>query len=108
MPGARLILWGDGREDKYDSLPGGNYKSPGGFFNTLSQYQPGKYILTELNGIKYFFDNAVHKRITRMEEPNGNFINFSYTDTLSDQYYNTAGQSPSHLLITLKGGWQLS
>lgn len=95
IPGARLILWGDGRKDKYDSLPGGGYQSPIGFFNTLSQYQPNKYVLTELNGAKYFFDNAVHKRITRMEEPNGNFINFTYTDSLLTAITNTAGQSIS-------------
>ncbi len=93
VPGPRLILWGDGREDKYDSLPGGTYKSPKGFFNTLSQYQPGKYVLTELDGVKYFFDNAVHKGITRMEEPNGNYINFTYTDTLLTGITNAAGQS---------------
>ncbi|HQX73812.1 MAG TPA: DUF6531 domain-containing protein, partial [Chitinophagaceae bacterium] len=93
VPGGRLILWGDGREDKYDSLAGGTYKTPKGFFNTLAQYQPGKYVLTELNGMKYFFDNTVHKGITRMEEPNGNFINFTYTDTLLTAMTNTAGQS---------------
>jgi RHS repeat-associated protein len=94
-PGARVILWGDGREDKYDSLPGGTYKSPRGFFNTLVQYQPDKYVITELDGFKYFFDNAVHKRITKMEEPNGNYINFNYTDTLLTSMTNTAGQSIS-------------
>ncbi len=94
-PGARLILWGDGREDKYDSLPGGGYKSPKGFFNILTQYQPGKYVLTELDGIKFFFDNAVHKRITRMEEPNGNYINFTYTDSLLSAITNAAGQTIS-------------
>ena len=94
-PGTRLILWGDGREDQYDSIPGGGYKTPLGFFNTLSQYQPNKYVLTELNGAKYFFDNSVHKRITRMEEPNGNFINFTYTDTLLSSMTNASGQSIS-------------
>lgn len=93
IPGSRLILWGDGREDQYDSLPGGGYKTPRGFFNTLSQYQPNKYVLTELNGVKYFFDNAVHKRITRMEEPNGNYINFTYNDSLLATMTNASGQS---------------
>ncbi|MBL7749358.1 MAG: RHS repeat-associated core domain-containing protein [Chitinophagaceae bacterium] len=93
IPGSKLILWGDGREDQYDSIPGGSYKTPRGFFNTLSQYQPGKYVLTELNGVKYFFDNAVHKRITRMEEPNGNYINFTYTDSLLTAMTNAAGQT---------------
>lgn len=95
IPGSRLILWGDGREDQYDSLPGGGYQTPRGFFNTLSQYQPNKYVLTELNGVKYFFDNAVHKRITRMEEPNGNYINFIYSDSLLATMTNAAGQSIS-------------
>ena len=90
--GAILILWGDGREDKYDSLPGGSYKSPKGFFNTLTMYQPGKYVVTEPNGMKCFFDNAVHKRITRMEEANGNFINFNYTDSTLTSIANGAGQ----------------
>ena len=93
IPGARLILWGDGREDKNDSISGGTYKSPRGFFNTLAQYQPGKYVLTEPDGMKYFFDNPIHKRITRMEEPNGNYINFTYTDSLLTAITNTAGQS---------------
>ena len=95
IPGSKLILWGDGRQDQYDSLPAGGYKTPRGFFNTLSQYQPGKYVLTELDGMKYFFDNAVHKRITKMEEPNGNYINFTYTDSLLTAMTNAAGQSIS-------------
>lgn len=98
---ARLILWGDGREDQYDSLPGGAYKSPRGFFNTLAQYQPGKYRLTELNGVKYYFDNPVHKRITKLEDPNGNLINFSYTDSLLTSISNASGQS---ITFTYNGG----
>lgn len=91
VAGARKLHWGDGREDRYDSLPGGAYRSPRGFFNTLSQYQPGKYVLTETDGLKYFFDAPDHKRITRMEEPNGNFIEFTYTDSLLTSLSNGAG-----------------
>lgn len=94
-PGARLILWGDGREDQYDSIPGGGYKSPRGFFSSLVQHQPGQYVLTELDSVKYFFNNALHKRITRIEDANGNFINFNYTDTLLSSISNAAGQSIS-------------
>jgi RHS repeat-associated protein len=94
-PGARLILWGNGREDKYDSLTSTSYKSPRGFFSTLKQYQPNKYVLTELDSVKYFFDNAIHKKVTRMQEPNGNFINFNYTDSLLTSMTNNAGQSIS-------------
>ncbi len=92
---SRTITWGDGREDNYSLLAGGGYKSPNGFFNTLTQYQPNKYLLTELDGTKFYFDNNTHKRITKMEEPNGNFINFNYTDTLLTSLVNTAGQTIS-------------
>lgn len=92
--GSKTIIWGDGREDNY--LPeGGGYKAPRGFFNALSEYQPGKFSITETDGVKYFFDNNVHKRITRMEEPNGNFINFTYTDTLLTALTTGAGQTIS-------------
>ena len=95
IPGAKLILWGDGREDQYDSIPGGGYKTPRGFFNTFTQYQPGKFLLAEPTGKKYFFDNAVHKHITRLEEPNGNYINFTYSDSLLTAMTNAAGQTIS-------------
>lgn len=91
--GAKVIVWSDGREDLYSSAGGGSFLTPRGFFNTLTEYQPGKYRITETDGTKFFFDNSTHKRITRMEEPNGNFINFSYTDTLLTSLVNGAGQS---------------
>ncbi|MBI5856504.1 MAG: hypothetical protein HZB42_02540 [Sphingobacteriales bacterium] len=91
--GSRTIIWGDGREDNYLLLAGGGYQSPKGFFNTLTEYQPNKYLLTELDGTKFYFDNSTHKRITKMEEPNGNFINFNYTDSLLTSMVNTAGQA---------------
>ncbi|MGB3005900.1 MAG: RHS repeat-associated core domain-containing protein [Chitinophagaceae bacterium] len=91
---SRTIIWGDGREDNYTVLAGG-YKSPKGFFTTLTQYQPDKYLLTEPDGTKFYFDNSTHKRITKMEEPKGNYINFNYTDTLLTSLVNTAGQSIS-------------
>jgi len=93
VPGARLILWGDGREDKYDSIPGGGYTSPRGFYSKLVQHQPGQYVVTELDSVQYFFNNPVHKQVTRMEEPNGNIINFNYTDTLLTSMVNGAGQT---------------
>ena len=92
---SKTISWGDGREDNYTALSGGGFQSPKGFFNTLTQYQPDKYLLTESDGSKYYFDNSTHKRITRIEEPNGNYINFNYTDTLLTSLVNTAGQSIS-------------
>lgn len=91
--GAKVIVWSDGREDVHYAAGGGSFLTPRGFFNTLTEYEPGKYRITETDGTKFFFDNSTHKRITRMEEPNGNFINFGYTDTLLTSLVNGAGQS---------------
>ncbi len=93
--GGKIITWGDGREDSYKAAGSGAFTSPIGFFNTLAEYQPGKLRITETDGTKYFFDNSAHKRITRMEEPNGNFINLGYTDTLLTSLTNGAGQTVS-------------
>jgi len=90
---SKAIVWGDGREDVYTTAGGIQYTSPRGFFNALSEYQPSKFLLTEPEGTRYYFDNATHKRITKMEEPNGNFISFTYTDTLLTALTNNAGQS---------------
>ncbi|MBK7433114.1 MAG: RHS repeat-associated core domain-containing protein [Chitinophagaceae bacterium] len=91
--GSKTIVWGDGREDHYAALPGNAYKKPKGVYSALTQYQPGKYLLKELNGIKYFFDNNSHRKITRLEDPNGNFLNFNYSDSLLVSVNNAAGQS---------------
>jgi len=91
----KIITWGDGREDLYTLLPGGTYKAPPGFFCTLTQYQPNKYLITEKDGTKFFFDNNTHKKITRLEERDGNFVNFSYTDSLLTSITNNEGQSIS-------------
>ena len=91
--GALTLTWGNGRKDQYKPVNGTLFSSPLGFFDSLSQYQAGKYLLRTKEGIKYFFDNATHKRLTRLQEPNGNYLNFSYTDTLISAITNTAGQS---------------
>ncbi len=91
--GARLLHWGDGREDVYDSLPGGSFRPPAGFYTVLKEYSPGKYSLTEKGGIVYYFDDPAHRRITRIEERNGNFILFQYTGSRLTSLSNKAGQT---------------
>ena len=88
----KTIIWGDGREDAY-RYNGAVYLPQNGIYSVLTQYQPNKFLVKELDGMKYYFDNSVHKKITRMEEPNGNFLSFSYTDSLLTTITNTAGQS---------------
>lgn len=89
--GNKIIVWGDAREDMY-KLSGSNYIAQKGIFTKFTQYQPGKFLLTQQDGIKFYFDNAYHKKVTKIDEPNGNTLNFTYTDTLLTGISNTAGQ----------------
>ena len=89
-----LILWGDGREDTFTNN-GSRFIPQAGFFDSLSQYQSGKYLLKTIAGMQYYFDNSTHKRLTKMQEPNGNVLNFGYTDSLVTGITNTAGQTIS-------------
>lgn len=89
----KTIVWGTGREDSYRPGTGGSFLSPKGFFNSFSEYQPGKFLLTETDGTRFFFDNASHNHVTRIEETNGNFINLTYTDTLLTALTSSNGQS---------------
>ncbi|MEZ4926854.1 MAG: RHS repeat-associated core domain-containing protein [Saprospiraceae bacterium] len=69
----------DGRGDAY-RFTGGMYKSPKGIFDKLEAYQPGKMRLTTKSGMQYFFDDASHKRLTKIEDTNGNSIALTYSN----------------------------
>ncbi len=101
----KIITWGDGREDRYTRQDDVSFKAPRGFFDVLSQYQSGKFLLSKVNGDKYYFDDAALKKITRIVEPNGNSIYFNYSDTLLTSLVNTDGQSVS---FTYNSNGQLS
>ncbi|TAD84661.1 MAG: RHS repeat protein [Bacteroidetes bacterium] len=86
----RLITWGDGRTDSYELLGNGQYQSPKGIFNNLTEYSPGKYRIDELDGTTVFFDEPAHKKVTKMQEPNGNALLFKYTGNLLTSIENSA------------------
>lgn len=88
----KTILWGNGRSDKYQALNSTSFKAPPGFFSTL-EYQGTTLVLTEQDGWKYYFENPVTKRITKIEEPNGNALVFSYSDTLLTSITHSSGQT---------------
>lgn len=90
----KILTWGDGREDVY-TVAGSGFKSPSGFFDTLTAPQAGKLLLSSPDGVKFYFDNATHKRITKLQDANSNVISFNYTDTLLTSMVNSAGQTIS-------------
>ncbi len=102
--GNNTIIWGDGSTDIYNLLAG-SFKSPTGHFDTFSQYQPGKFLLAKVDGVKYYFDNSTIKKITKITEPDGNYLSFNYTDSLLTSVTNSRAQSIS---LTYDGNGRLS
>lgn len=86
------ITWGDGRQDIYQ-YNGSGYNAPSGIFSVLTRYQPDKYLLTQTDGVQFYFDFASNKRVSKIAEPNGNNISFSYNDTLLTGITSAAGQT---------------
>ena len=68
----------DGRWDifvKNDS----SYAAPAGIFDTWEEYLQDKFRLTTKFGMVYFFDEPSHRRLTRVEDTNGNAITLAYS-----------------------------
>lgn len=83
----------DGRKNRYFEKPGGGYLRPSGVFDSLEQYQPGKFRLLMNDGSIYFFDNATHKKLTKIQDRNNNAIALAYTDTLLAQITDPSGRT---------------
>lgn len=76
IPGYVIIRGEDGRKDSF-AVSGSVYTPPVGVFNNLSEYAPGKYMIRSKSGHKMLFDDASHKKVTSIEDPNGNKILFT-------------------------------
>lgn len=73
-----LIEHGDGRVEAYRQN-GSNYTPPAGIFNTLSSPGSGQFVLTTKYGMEYHFENAAHRQITQVRDPNGNVLTLTYS-----------------------------
>lgn len=71
------ILRGDGRLDTF-TKSGITFIPPAGITDKLEEYVPTKYRLSTKRGIKFYFDNSLHKNITSITEPYGNTLTFTY------------------------------
>ncbi len=69
----------DGRRDSFFLIQG-SYRGQRGIFDMLTQVGQGRYTLSNQQGMKYFFDDATHKKLTKIEDLNGNTINLTYTN----------------------------
>ncbi len=87
-----ILLRPDGRQDSF-LLSGNTYLSPVGVFDQLSEYDSGKFRLRSKQGMYYYFDDASHKKLTKIEDPNGNALTLSYTNGLLSGLDNPSGRS---------------
>lgn len=71
----------DGKRELYQKS-GSVYIAPAGIYDELVEYQTGKFYLKTKEDLRYYFDNTSHKRLTKMQDANGNVINVAYNDTL--------------------------
>lgn len=83
----------DGSRRRYLPDGSGGWSSPAGVFDTLEQYQANQYRLTTREGMKYFFDDPTHKKLTSIEDRNGNAITLSYTDSLLTTITDPSGRN---------------
>lgn len=79
-----IIERADGKRDLFKKI-GNTYTSPTGVFDVLTEYQTGKFKLTSKDGMNWFFDDAVYKRLSKIQDRNNNIMSFTYTDSLLTQ-----------------------
>lgn len=95
-----IIERSDGRKDEF-VWNGSSYDPPTGVFDVLEEYQSGKFRLTTKQGLKYFFDESSHKKLTKIEDANGNSITITYTDGNPTTITDPSGRN---LTLTWTGG----
>ncbi len=86
-----IVRMANGQKILY-TFTGAGYTPPTGVCNSLLQYQAGKFVLTTKFGIKYYFDNNIHQKLTRIIDRNGNVITLSYVNNLLSTISGTGGR----------------
>jgi len=82
----------DGRRDLFKSN-GLKFTPPVEVYDSLNEYDAGKFVLTDKIGNKFFFDDKTHKKITKFQDRIGNVLTFSYTDSLLSSISDHTGRN---------------
>lgn len=89
-----IVLGKDGKRDTFQ-FDGSKYVAPAGVHDTLFEYQSNQFKLRNKFGLEYFFENATHKKLTKILEPNGNTLDITYINSLPTIISNSSGRSVS-------------
>lgn len=71
------IVWGDGRQDRF-AWGGSNFTAPPGVYLTLSEPAAGQLALRNKHGVLFRFADATHRKLTSIQDPNGNSLTLAY------------------------------
>lgn len=83
-----------GRRDLFINN-GTEYSAAAGIFDRWEAYDSGKFRLTTKQGMRYFFDDPVHQKLTKIETANGNAVQLIYTGTDLTSVIDQSGRSVS-------------
>ena len=93
-----VVEWPDGRRDVHVNLAGqGEYQaiSKGLFYGFVQVQNGGPFELRTKEGMSYYFEDALHRKITRIEDPNGNTLLFTYNGHQLTTITDASGRSLS-------------
>jgi YD repeat-containing protein len=73
-----IVVREDDRTDIFVKQSDGSFRSTYGVRDTLEEYEPDRYVLTDGLGVSYWFESPDHHYVTRIEDLNGNSLIFGY------------------------------
>lgn len=89
--GNLVVTWGDGNTSAFPIVGEHLYAPPQTPELVAARYAPGKYRVRMFDGTTYYFEDATHRRVTRLEDSNGNALVFTYAGGQLTRVANSAG-----------------
>ena len=84
----------DGMPNKYKFDPiTSKFSPPSGVFETLEEFEPNKFVVKKTDGMSYFFEDASHKRLTKISDRYNNTILLSYQNGLLSSATDPSGRN---------------
>ena len=93
-----IVVRSDDRTDLFIKKLDGSFQSTYGVRDSLTEYEPGKYMLYAWHGVKYWFQSDDHHYVTRIEDLHGNTLTFTYNG--DKQLTNVTGPAGRQLTFT--------
>lgn len=72
------LIRGNGQKDVFKK-EADLYIPPTGVFDKVEEYYTNQFLVTSKYGMKYYFDESTHKKITRIVDRNSNTLTFNYS-----------------------------